>query len=244
MVVQAALAALLSRSGARHRHPDRRAQWRAAPTRRPVTWWASSSTPWCSGWTWPTTPASPSCWTASATPTWPRTPIADLPFERVVELLNPARSAGAAPAVPGHAGIRRRRRRRRLAAARPGRGRRSRCRVRPPRSTSPSPTASSTSPTARPMASAPPSATPATCSTTAPFRPSPPGCPGCCDQAARHPLQPVTRAGDPHLPRARPDPGPLERRQPRRAAGHPARAVPAAGRPHAREPPPWCTGRR
>ena len=55
MVVQAALAVLLSRLGAGHRHPGRRRRSPGGPTRRSMTWSGSSSTRWCCA---PTCPAT------------------------------------------------------------------------------------------------------------------------------------------------------------------------------------------
>ena len=129
MVLQAALAALLSRLGAGTDIADRHRRRRAAPTRRSTTWSASSSTPWCCA---PTLSGDPTFARAAGPgrgrPTWPRYAHQDVPFERLVEVLNPARSLGAPPAVPGDAGAAERRGRRRAAtlpgARRVGPGRR------------------------------------------------------------------------------------------------------------------------
>ena len=103
MVLQAALAVLLSRLGAGDGHPDRHRRSPAAPTRRWTTWSGSSSTPWCCAPTCPATRRSPSCSAGSGRPAWPRYAHQDVPFERLVEELAPAAVAGPPPAVPGDA---------------------------------------------------------------------------------------------------------------------------------------------
>ena len=73
MVVQAALAVLLAKLGAAV------PMWRwgsrspggAIP--RWMSWWGSSSTPWCCGSTWPVIPPLPSCWPRCDGAAWPPT---------------------------------------------------------------------------------------------------------------------------------------------------------------------------
>ena len=104
--LQAAPAALLSRSApaghpARHarRGPRRRGSW--------TTWSASSSTPWCCAPTCRGDPTFRDCWTGCGRPTWPPRATRTLPFDRLVEALNPERVRRPPPAVPGHADRRR-----------------------------------------------------------------------------------------------------------------------------------------
>ena len=72
MVLQAALAVLLSRLGAGDRHPGRHRRWPGGPMRRSMTWSGSSSTRWCCAPTCPATRRSASCWAGCASPAWAR----------------------------------------------------------------------------------------------------------------------------------------------------------------------------
>ena len=110
MVLQAALAGLLSRLGAGDRHRRSAARSRAAPTRRSTIWSASSSTRWCCAPTPRGSRASASC-SARVRARQPRRLRAPGPAVRAAGRgAQPGALAVAAPAVPGDAGVRRHRR--------------------------------------------------------------------------------------------------------------------------------------
>ena len=73
MVIQAALAVLLSRSSARVPKWQWGSRSPGAGTPRWTSWWDFSSTPWCCGSTWPVIPPSPSCWLRCGRAAWPPT---------------------------------------------------------------------------------------------------------------------------------------------------------------------------
>ena len=99
MVIQAALAVLLSKLSASADvavgFRDRRA--RAIP--RSMSWWGSSSTPWCCGSRWPAIPPSPNCWPRCEQRSLAAYEHQDVPFEVLVERLNPTRSLAHHPLV-------------------------------------------------------------------------------------------------------------------------------------------------
>ena len=70
MVLQAALAALLTRLGGGHRHPDRQPDRGPHRRARSTTWSGSSSTPWCCAPTRRAIRASASCSRGCGRPTW------------------------------------------------------------------------------------------------------------------------------------------------------------------------------
>ena len=97
MVLQAALAVLLSRLGRGHRHPDRYARSPGAPTRRWTTWSGSSSTPWCCAPTCPATRRFAELLGRVRDGALAAFAHQDVPFERLVEDLAPARSLARHP---------------------------------------------------------------------------------------------------------------------------------------------------
>ena len=97
MVLQAALAVLLSRFGCGDRHPGRARRSRAVPTRRWTTWSGSSSTRWCCGPTCRVTRRFGELLDRVREADLAAYAHQDLPFERLVEVLNPARSPARHP---------------------------------------------------------------------------------------------------------------------------------------------------
>ena len=88
-------------AGRGHRHPDRHARGRAAPTRPSTTWSGSSSTPWCSA---PTSPATRTFRRAAGPGAGDRLDALGASGRAVRAAGRGARAgavAGPAPAVPG-----------------------------------------------------------------------------------------------------------------------------------------------
>ena len=72
---------------------------------RLMSWWVSSSTPWCCGSIWPVIPALPSCWPRCARRSLAAFEHQDVPFEVLVERLNPDPIADSSPAGSGDVGL-------------------------------------------------------------------------------------------------------------------------------------------
>ena len=70
-----------------------------------MSWWGFSSTPWCCGWIWPGIPPLPSCWPRCEQRSLAAYEHQDVPFEVLVERLNPTRSPDPSPAGPGDVGL-------------------------------------------------------------------------------------------------------------------------------------------
>ena len=69
-----------------------------------TNWWASSSTPWCCGSTWPVIPPSPSCWLRCGRAAWPPTSTRTCLLRGAAGRLNPTRKPDqSSPAGPGDA---------------------------------------------------------------------------------------------------------------------------------------------
>ena len=56
-----------------------------------MSWWVFSSTPWCCGSRWPGIPPSPSCWPRCEQRSLAAYEHQDVPFEVLVDRLNPTR---------------------------------------------------------------------------------------------------------------------------------------------------------
>ena len=81
----------------RHRHPAGCPGGRAGRRRRSTGWSASSSTRWCCGRTCRATRPCGNCWSGCGTPTSAAFAHSELPFDLLVEALNPVRSAARHP---------------------------------------------------------------------------------------------------------------------------------------------------
>ena len=99
MVIQAALAVLLAKLSASTRGGRGVRDRRARVTPRWMSWSGFSSTRWCCGWIWPGIPPSPRCWPRCEERSLAAFEHQDVPFEVLVERLNPTRSLAHHPLV-------------------------------------------------------------------------------------------------------------------------------------------------